>query len=40
MRTILQTGREEFADRARALREALVDVRPDYSTLKRRLTRA
>ena len=40
MRTILQTGREEFADRASELREALVDVRPDYSTLKRRLTRA
>lgn len=40
MRSILQTGREEFADRASELREALVDVRPDYSTLKRRLTRA
>lgn len=39
MRIILQKGREAFADRASELREALVDVRPDYMTFKRRLTR-
>jgi len=40
MRSILQKGREEFAPLAGAVQEALVDVRPDFIALKRRLTRA
>ena len=37
---VMGTHVRSLSQRASELREALVDVRPDYSTLKRRLTRA